>query len=289
MNTLDACKKTRKIAADSLALALTSLLKTSREISEVMLRDAWLSEIRKHTGVFPEGWYIPPPHGMTVLFATETHTDRVCPQAIRPEKYWPKPDVYLDCAHGLAFVYASVVDKVTGMIGDFGLTLYFGSRSKITNHLKTCYDVDRMVFDYARIGMTFSALNKYTHELIRKNGLISDLASSTDPMNTNTGHTIPGTDVMWTSREMKMLQGSDWKKTLTMISRKRVFVNSVEPFRIKPGTAFTIEPRPYSVTDKTIPMAFFHMIAMFHKNGKEEFLTDFDELFKLTGMHYLLT
>lgn len=60
MDKFEVGKTTRKIAAQSLAKALQTLLKESEPISEINLRDAWLKELRTHKTIFPNGWYTPP-------------------------------------------------------------------------------------------------------------------------------------------------------------------------------------------------------------------------------------
>lgn len=44
LDKFEICKRTRKIAADSLYNVLKRLLQTKKSISEVVLSDAWLAE-----------------------------------------------------------------------------------------------------------------------------------------------------------------------------------------------------------------------------------------------------
>ena len=135
MNKLTICKDTRQIGAKALASALTQLLNQNNPISEVLLRDVWLMELRKYQSVFPDGWYEPPPHGIGVLLGTDEDIERVSPKSLRIHDYWPREDIFLDRKKGIIFVYISPVDKNTGIIGDFGLTIYFGKNLNIRNHL----------------------------------------------------------------------------------------------------------------------------------------------------------
>ncbi|MBU2632479.1 hypothetical protein KKG52_02075 [Patescibacteria group bacterium] len=73
-----------------------------------------------------------------------------------------------------------------------------------------------------------------------------------------------------------------------MISKKRLFVNNIEKLKIKPGFAFTIEPRIINSKNPKIPLASYHAIALFHEDGKKELLTGFNDVFKLVGMNYML-
>src|SRR3989344_4419463 len=96
LNKLEICKQTRKFAADSLHKALKKLLESNTPISEVMFRDAWLSEMRKDATIFPDGWYDPPPHGIGIVFGTISEPDRINFPVLRKEKFWPRNDVFLD-------------------------------------------------------------------------------------------------------------------------------------------------------------------------------------------------
>ncbi len=286
-NKLETCRRVRLVAAESLYNALSQILK-QKKVSETQLRDRWLLEMRKNSQIFPEGWYIPPPNGIAVLFASNKDITRVSPKSLRPKEFWPRNDIYLDKTNGIVLLYASPVDKISCIIGDFGLILYLGKNKKIQKHLKICYKAVYEIFNYAKIGMKFSELNIFTHTLLKSKGLVSNLSSPTDPISTNIGHTIPFSYKELTSDEIKIFRGDKWEEISNMISKKRIFVNSEEKFKIRKGMAFTIEPRPFIPNNSQIPTAFFHTIAIFKENGQKELLTDFNELFKLVEMDYML-
>ena len=71
IDKLAICKQTRKVSSDSLLRTLTKALGTNDPISESQFRDFWLSELRTHKELFPDGWYTPPPHGIGVLFGNQ--------------------------------------------------------------------------------------------------------------------------------------------------------------------------------------------------------------------------
>src|SRR6185437_6644924 len=100
---LDTCRTTRKIAAKSLAIVLQKVLFSAKEISEQEVRDLWIEELRNHKSIFPDGWYMPPPYGIGVLFGNSEDVSRVSPPTIRNEEFWPKDNVYLDKKDGLMF------------------------------------------------------------------------------------------------------------------------------------------------------------------------------------------
>ncbi len=128
---LQICKDTRKIASESLTRVLKEALLSQEKISEADFANKWLGQLRKNKEIFSEGWYTPPPHGMGVLFATETNFDRISFKSLRDKKYWPKKDIFLDRKKGYLNFYYSPVFKNNYIIGDFGLTVYLGKQSQI--------------------------------------------------------------------------------------------------------------------------------------------------------------
>ena len=158
MNKLNVCKITREIVADCLYETLSELLKQTTQFSEVQLCDNWLAKIRTHKNIFPDGWYTPPPHGVIVLFGTDDDIKRVSTASMRPQEFWPNDDIFFDKNKGIMFLYFSAVDKQTGIIGDFGMSLYFGKIQKIKDHLKLCFELDKKIFDYAQVGMRLCQL-----------------------------------------------------------------------------------------------------------------------------------
>ena len=291
LNKLDICRSTRKFASRAFLETLKTLLSKNHPFSEKDLSDKWLSELRKNPQIFPDGWYIPPPHGMTVLFGTERDTQRVSPGVIRKEEYWPRDDIFLDLKNGIALVYASPVDRASGIIGDFGLAIYFGTNKRIQNHLKTCLNIDKKIFSSLKIGMKFSEINLFAYKLLIEIGLTSDAVSLSDPTGTNIGHTVPFSYEDMTIEERQILDSgvNDWEKTKDMIAKKRKFVNRSENLKITGSIAFTIEPRPYTKNDPEIPNVWIHTIALFKQNGEKELLTDFEEIFRLAKMDYMFS
>lgn len=85
-----------------------------------------------------------------------------------------------------------------------------------------------------------------------------------------------------------IIENVSWEKVCEAISRKRIFLNNIEQTILKDGMAITIEPRPRSITEKEIPMVSFHTIGLFYNKDSKELLTNFDDIFKLCSMDYLL-
>ncbi len=288
MNKLTTCTETRKIAVETLYITLKNVLSNKNPVSEIDFRDRWLLELRKYKEVFPDGWYMPPPQGIGVLFGADENTERLNYKSIRPPENWPQKNVFLDKNKGLAYLFACPVDKKTGIIGDFGVTIYFGKNKRIINHLTTCYQLTKEIFQYTHIGIRFADIAKYSSKLCKKKNLINVIESSTDPTGTNIGHSIPSTDGNWTKEEIEIFEKGSWEKICKLISNKRIFLNETQKTILRKGMAITIEPRPRSIFDPTIPMVSFHTIGLFYENGKKELLTNFDQIFKLVDMDYML-
>lgn len=289
-NKLKICKQTRKIAADSLYVALKELLETKKEISEVILRNSWLSEMRKYENIFSDGWYIPPPHGIGVLFGSIDRKSRQNYKSLRPAKNWPQEGIFLDKKNEMAYVYASPVDRKTGIIGDMGMSLYFGNNKRIKDHLKLCLQLDKEIFEFVQVKKSYADIYRFAIKLFEKFGLSNQVTSITDPASVNIGHTIPSSYEDWTADEFHVLEMSEdmGNPTQNLISKKRKFINSAETLEIRPGMAFTIEPRPTVNSNPEIPMASYHTTVVIHTDGKKELLTYFDSIFKLIGMEYML-
>lgn len=289
MDKLEIIKQTRKIAADTLLIVLKEVLQKENKISEAGFASKWLKQLRKYPEIFPNGWYEPPPFGIGVLITDSNNPQRISYDNLRFERNWPRENVFLDKKSGLIYLFASPVDKQSGIIGDFGITIYFGNKDPIKNHLKKCLKINKEILSFANIGMSFAEVYEYAEKLFSQNGLANQVLSFTDPSKFNFGHTIPSTDIEWSDEETKIVKSEDWSKIKDLISKRRIFVNRVEQFKIKPGVAFTIEPRLKVLADSNLPTSLsFHMIGVFNKNGEKELLTNFDEIFKLVGMDYML-
>jgi len=286
---LEICKSTRKIAADSLYAALKPLL-DMKTFSEAELRDRWLSEMNKYNTIFSEGWYSPPPYGIAVLFGTDIDnvTSRLNCENFRPREAWPREAVFLDYKNGIIYAYASPVDKKTGIIGDFGMTIYLGDNRTIRNHLKTCYEMNICVFGSVKTSQKFSEIYGFAERFMEQHRLNNNITSISDPAGTNIGHTVPGLSERWTEEEQKILESENMEDVRRIISAKRKFVSSIETFETINGMAVTVEPRPRVNDRPEVPMMSYHTITLIHEDGRTEYLTNFEKIFRLTKMDYML-
>lgn len=286
MSILDASIETCSIAAKTLEQALRDLLMSDMPVSEVMLCDLWLNKMREHTSVYPDGWYIPPPHGMFVQFATDKKPERVNKTNNRPPDAWPRSDIFLDRHNGLISAYASPVDKASGLIGDFSISLYFGDKPDIQSLLKQTLALDNALFESLKVGMEYATIADACRKYMAEHNMYNAIASPSDPNGTNIGHTIPAADIGWNDAELNIFKTGNWEDICNLISRKRVFLNATEHTRIAATTAHTIEPRPMVIDRPDLPMINFHTMVIW-QDGQKQLITFFDDLFRLAGMDYM--
>lgn len=288
---LTVCKKTRGFVARAFKTVLAKALASKERVSEIQFRDAWIAEMQKNKRLSKTGWYMPPPKGVCILFGNDKQGEknRINFKSIRPKEMWPRDDILLERKNGLIFAYASPVDKQTGIIGDFEITLYFGKNEEIQRHLKTCYSVNKEIGDYIQVGMRLKEVYNFANEKVMEKGLRCEHESITDTSaSSNMGHTIPASFEPWKLEELQVIQSRNWENAKNIISSKRKFVNSVEKLTIKPGFALTIEPRAFHPSDTSVPQASFHSICLIHKDSSKEIVTNYKELFLLAGMEYML-
>lgn len=287
---LEICKQTRRIAVDTLFETLNDAFKNNVQTSEASLRDGWIKNLGKRSEIFPNGWYEPPPHGIGMLVGTSNENSRHNYQSLRPEEMWPKAQNIIDESRPLLYAYASPVNRAIGIIGDFGMSLYFGQKPEVFSHLRNCLEITKKIAESIRIGMTFSEIYQSAQDLFEESGTTNKITSITDPASTNIGHTIPFSYEQMSEEEKGVLESGikDWQNLKAMISKKRKFISPVETFEVKPEMALTLEPRLTVRGNSQIPMSSYHTILLIKAGGEKELLTGFDEIFKLVGMDYLL-
>lgn len=288
---IEICKKTREYAQETLVKVIKEILGSDLKLSEAEIRDKWLFELRKNDALLEDGWYSPPPNGIGVLIGTDEGEEarRLNYKSMRPEEIWPRNDIYLNAENGIIYAYASPVDKRSGIIGDFGMTLYFGNKKEIIDHLILCYKIVHEIFNYAEPGLSFSQIAEYAKNLIKSRGLNNEILAITSPSPADdVGHTIPFITEEMTREEAQILKRKSQDEIKKMVSEKRIFVRASENQILKKGMAFTIEPRMKAVNNPKIPMVSFHSICAISENGEKELLTNFDKLFKLAGMKYMM-
>jgi len=285
---LHICKTTRESASRSLYDVLSNLLSKDEPISEKVLRDKWLEDMRKNKEIYEDGWYNPPEHGMGVIFGADQDSEKSRLNHNSLRNMVPSDNIYLDRDKGIVYVYAGPVDRESGIIGDFGMTLYFGKNSEIINHLKSCYALNKDIFEFMDTGKSFEDIYEHSDNILKQRSLTNDVHCVTDSSATTTfGHTVPASYEHWTDTELQAFKTGSWNQIKDAINYKRKYIKPGEKLEIKPGMAITIEPRPQIIDRPDIPMLSFHNIAVFHEDGTKELLMNFNEIFRISGMDYM--
>lgn len=148
------------------------------------------------------------------------------------------------------------------------MSIYLGNNSKIKDHFKKSYESVLEIFESIKVGMKFKDIAKNAKEILANKNLFSNLSSPSDPTGTNIGHSLVGITPGWSDKELK-LAPTDWQKFKELIRTKRIFINEIEEFEVKPGMVFTLEPRPESLVDKNLPMIYFHTVVLIHEEGRK--------------------
>src|SRR5690606_35590118 len=86
-----------------------------------------------------EGWYAPPPNGISVLIDADPPYSRLNYSSLRDEQYWPSDKII--GKESVTIAYASPVDRESLIIGDFGATFYFGDSPDIRYHINQCENI----------------------------------------------------------------------------------------------------------------------------------------------------
>ncbi|MCX6817170.1 MAG: M24 family metallopeptidase [Candidatus Beckwithbacteria bacterium] len=279
------CEKTRATASEALLKVIRQIW--GKSFSERQLKDLWMEELRKSERLFPSGWYCPPPEGCGVLIGNENNPGRLNYDTLRKEGIWPQANIKFNIKTGLAYIFASPVDKETGIIGDFGLTVYAGKDKEIINHFKRVYLVNQQIVGEIRSGLKVSEVyNKAIHIFSAVN-LTNNVRSSTDIVGTNIGHSIPGTLDPYSETELAVIKSDNWQAAGDLISQKRVFFNGKTDYVFKPGDCFTLEPRLTDLKTPNLPMVSFHTIMRVTADGAE-LIENFDKIFLATKMDYMV-
>lgn len=285
MHKLDIIFQRRKEAADALYLALSSLLDQGKPFSEADLRDKILLELRKNKSIFPDGWYNPPPHGIGVLFSTDTDFKRSNFISLRYKEFWPQKNIFLDRENGFITLHTSCVDKKENLLADFGLTLYFGKNKTIQKNIARVLKIQKQIAAYVKLGMRISDVYGYADSLFKANNYSNDWwMNITDPSGKNIGHTFPGSEENWTKSEKEIFKNGKWEDVCGLISKKRIFISPDVHEKIRPGMVFTIEPRLKFMGKPELPIIYFHGVVAFDEKGTKHFATDFDKLLTLSSM-----
>lgn len=260
----------RQKAFDSLCITLDTLYGRCN-ISEIDFKNEWYHNLEKQNDIIADGWYNSPPKGMSVLFG-----DRVSFDSLRNEKNWAN-NTTINWNKDLLYAYCSPIDKISGIIGDLSLTLYFGKDEKIINHIKNCYNAIQEVFNNLNNFQNSQELFIGSEKIFTKHKLKNCIISKTDDTPLDLGHTFPKLDNI---QNKNSLTEEDKQK----ISQARMFINKNSKWIFAKELQFTIEPQLISTENPELPQISQHYLV---KRSKNEFILcqDIDYLLRKFTIH----
>ncbi len=275
---IDAVIKTREISKEIAAQSLKSLVGAS----EVDIHKLILSGMSTHDSIFPKGWYAPPPGGASVLF-DQNPFERLKYDSLRNPTYWPQKNSVFN-KETVASIYFSPVDRVTGMMGDIGFTIYTGDNEEIKKHLNSVYESILEVAKYIEIGMKISDICEFAKNLFKdKFRRTRWVTISSDPgQSINLGHSVAG------SSEGKFIVRNNFDELVETLKNKRIHLIDTETSLIPETCAFIVESRLEDINKPYLPSAYFQFIVCFDK-GRKTILRNIDDIIKLVGMNYINT
>jgi hypothetical protein len=252
-----AISATRRLAAEAL---LRCLEEPPVGATEETIHAQWRQLLASHDTLLPEGWYQPPPTGMSVLIGTPPHYHRTNFRSLRDPLTYPRPTIPLR-NESLLFAYASPIHRDTGMIGDFQVCLYRGDDVEVRDHLAAAFDITAKLAAFAEPGMELRELHQHGERLARDYGLVNDTRSTSErPDLTNVGHTIPRSH---NGPDGDLWPALGWQNMPTLaraIRRGLVLITREQHMRISTTMALTIEPQLRSARGM---QASFHVIVRF--------------------------
>ncbi|MGH3974024.1 MAG: hypothetical protein ACRDS9_11995 [Pseudonocardiaceae bacterium] len=269
-------------AREAAAATLAEAIKTGGpHTSEKGVCDRWSALLAADPKLLAEGWYQPPPNGVSALVGEGPDWSRMSFVSLRHQETWPRDDLMLKRG-SLMYAYSSPVVAENYMIGDLGVTLYDGEDEQIWGHLSTCLEITAAVASYAEVGMELRDLYNFAAGLMENAALVNETYSTTDVSGgVDIGHTLPWTYEEPTAEQLTELRSGDYPRIAKAISKARLFHNAQERQKIQPTMAFTVEPR---MAGPGRPLASFHVLVSFD-HGVKRIHCGFAQIFSLFGMN----
>lgn len=245
----------RKKAFNSLNNTLVQLY-GKNNVSEKDFKELWQKNLIKEKDIIADGWYNPPPKGMSILFG-----NRVSFDSLRNTYNWAN-DTIINWNENLLYAYCSPVDRGSGIIGDIAITLYFGDNKDITNHIKNCHDAVLEVFNQLNNVESSKELFDLSQRVFSKYKLKNCIISKTDNTPLDLGHTFPRLNIPTLNNELTENEKQE-------ISKSRKFINENTDWKFTEGIQFTIEPQLISAEYQDLPQISQHYLI---QKTKDKFI-----------------
>lgn len=245
----------RRLAFEAFERTLAEFYGRPR-VTEVGFRDAWLARLRESGAVTANGWYEPPPLGMAVLFADEDDPSRIGFESLRLPDCAPSPRE-ADWSRGLMYAYCSPVHRASGLAGDFAVTLYFGRRPDLLAHFRRAFSVTRALLGEIGEATRSRALLDRSQALFGEAGLQNTIASVTDSVPLDLGHSLPRLDGSRAEAPRELDAA-----TIAELRAGRRFVSTSVDWLLAAAGQVTIEPQLVAADRTDLPQVSFHYVAV---------------------------
>ncbi|MCP1201081.1 M24 family metallopeptidase [Notoacmeibacter sp. MSK16QG-6] len=273
----------RRVVSDCLAKVILDLL-GKPNISERVIKEAWLEEIRSHSSLTDNGWYAPPEKGMAVLASQGDDMRRTHFKSFRDPQFYPS-DRPIDWGSSALIAYASNVDIYTGLPADFATTMYFGAEANVKRHFQTCLGCCRELFAELEDICLGRELYLRFEDILATCGIDGRTWSSTDN-DYNFGHTLPLLDT-----ESGLSCSSAANASLCVndggaeaMRKARLFLSSDSSLHLATGIQFTIEPQCVSQHCPDLPKVMIHYVAQYTQ-GRFQVCDACDDLMYKFGLN----
>ena len=239
--------RARTVAANAFESCLD--LTFDKEVTEAEFGREWLALMSCQSDIYASGWYVPPPDGLAVLTGTSDSASRTSFGSLRDPENWPS-ERKIDWS-GYLYAYCSPVDRETGLMGDFAITLFLGESDRIREHFLNSYVATQRVLQAAEHHENSLDLFKTASKIFSEHGLRNEVVSITDSTPLDLGHSFP--------RLPEALRPDTLdSESAKLLSKGRKFLNEVSDWRLDAVDQYTIEPQLRSTLDESLPQVAFH-------------------------------
>ena len=266
----------RSLAYQTFCETLNDLIGKPK-VSEKRFRDEWLAKLRGQPQLTTNGWYDPPPHGMGILFGSDTAAQGFSCSSLRSPERWPSDNV-IDWPRGLMYAYCSPVHIPSGLPGDFGVTLYFGSQRRVLMHFAKALELANIVLTSITSNTTSRALFRFSQDTFRTANMRSNVASITDTVPVDLGHSLSRLPMELLSDGRQLTDTA-----IERVRRERLFISESADWPLCGAGQWTIEPSLIYPADPSLPQVSPHyVIDVSHE--RVVILRECDLLFEKFGL-----
>lgn len=223
-------------------------------VTELQFRDEWLARLSVHEELTVDGWYDPPPLGVAIFTGSDATETPFAFASLRSEPYWPS-DRRIDWQRGIMYAYCSPVHLTDRLPADFGITLYFGRDPAVRAHFATALSLTREVMEGITSDTMARPLFRRSQTVFHNAGMRSNVASITDSVPVDLGHSLPLVDTMELGVGRQLTE-----RARVALRTGRLFISESADWDLASVPQFTIEPSLISLHNPRLPQVSPHYV-----------------------------